>query len=162
MESEGLLRCFQELATCSHTNPDESSLHGPTVFLADAFQCYHLHHAGRAMAHAVSRRPFTAEELNPKSVYMGYVAEKVALRQIFLRVLRLSHVSILPPMPHNHSFVRLLQRHTRLANDVVKQQTSHLHLNLPCAFSPSFSLTNNFCSPSHLPLAPPVCVMWAS
>jgi len=61
MESEGLLPCFQELATCSHTNPDESSLHRPTVFLADEFQCYHLHHAGRAMAHAVSCRPFTAE-----------------------------------------------------------------------------------------------------
>jgi len=72
------------------------------------------------MTHAVSRRPFTAEGLNPKPVYMGYVAEKVALRQTFLRVLRLSHVSIIPPMPHNHSFVRLPQHHTRLANDVVK------------------------------------------
>ena len=49
-----LLPRLQELATCSHTNPDESSLHRRTVFLADAFQCYHLHHAGRAMAHAVN------------------------------------------------------------------------------------------------------------
>ena len=119
MESEGVLPCFQELATCSHTNPDESSLHRPNVFLADAFQCYHLPHAGRAMVHLVSRRPFTADGLNPKPVYMGYVPEKVALRQIFC-VLRLSHVSIIPSMPHNHSFVSLPQRQISLANDVVK------------------------------------------
>ena len=61
MESEGLLPCFQELAICSHANPAEATLHRPTVFLADAFQCYHLHNVGLVMAHTVRRRPFTAQ-----------------------------------------------------------------------------------------------------
>jgi hypothetical protein len=50
---------------------------------------------GRAMAQAVSRRPFTAAawvraQVNP----VGFVADKVALGQVFLRVLRFSPLNI--------------------------------------------------------------------
>jgi hypothetical protein len=108
MESEGLLPYFQKPATCSHTHPDESSLQRPTVFLADAFQCYQLHIAGRAMAHVVSRRPFTTElRVNSQAHFYGICGGEGGTVAYFLRVLRLSHVSIVPPMPHNHSFIRL-------------------------------------------------------
>jgi hypothetical protein len=77
MESEGLLPYFQKPATCSHTHPDESSLQRPTVFLADAFQCYSLLVAGRAMAHAVSDRPFTAEaRVNSQARFYGICGEE--------------------------------------------------------------------------------------
>jgi hypothetical protein len=50
------------------------------------------------MAQAVSRRPLTAAawfraKVNP----VGFVVDKVALGQVFLRVLRFSPVSIIPP-----------------------------------------------------------------
>jgi hypothetical protein len=46
------------------------------------------------MAQAVSRRPLTAEAwVQRGSVHMGFVIYRVALGQVFLRVLRLSHVS---------------------------------------------------------------------
>jgi hypothetical protein len=50
------------------------------------------------MAQAVSRRPLTAaawvrSQVNP----VGFVVDEVALGQDFLRVLRFSPVSIIPP-----------------------------------------------------------------
>jgi hypothetical protein len=53
---------------------------------------------GRAMAQAVSRQPLTAAaRVNP----VGFVVQKVALGQVFLRVLRFSRVNIIPPwVPH--------------------------------------------------------------
>jgi hypothetical protein len=57
---------------------------------------------GRAMAQAVSRRPLTAAawiraRVNP----VGFVVEKVALGQVFLRILRFSPVNIIAPWaPH--------------------------------------------------------------
>jgi hypothetical protein len=46
-------------------------------------------HLGRAMAQAVSRRPLTAEALvRGWSIHVGFVVDKVALGQFFLRVLR--------------------------------------------------------------------------
>jgi hypothetical protein len=54
--------------------------------------------SGRAMAQAVSRRPLTAESrVAPGLIRVGFVVEKVALGQVFLRVLRFSPVSIIPP-----------------------------------------------------------------
>jgi hypothetical protein len=52
---------------------------------------------GRAMAQAVSRRPLTAAarvraHVNP----VGFMAEKVALGQVFIRVLQFSPVNIIP------------------------------------------------------------------
>jgi hypothetical protein len=52
---------------------------------------------GRAMAQAVSRRPLTAvawvrAHINP----VEFVADKVALGQVFLQVLRFSPVNIIP------------------------------------------------------------------
>jgi hypothetical protein len=53
---------------------------------------------GRAVAQAVSRRHLTAAarvhaQVNP----MGYVVGKVAVGQVFLRVLRFSPFNIIPP-----------------------------------------------------------------
>jgi hypothetical protein len=53
---------------------------------------------GRAMAQAVSRRPLTA--FDPGSVYVGFVVDKVALGQVFPRVLRFSPVNFIPPLLH--------------------------------------------------------------
>jgi hypothetical protein len=50
---------------------------------------------GRAMAQAVSRRPLTAAAWVRAHVSpVGFVVDKVALRQVFLRVLRFSPVNI--------------------------------------------------------------------
>jgi hypothetical protein len=43
------------------------------------------------MAQVVSRRPLTAET---RSIHVGFMVEKVALRQAFRRVLRFSPVNI--------------------------------------------------------------------
>jgi hypothetical protein len=53
---------------------------------------------GRAMAQAVSDRPLTAEALvRAGLVNVGFVVDKLALEHVFLRVLRYSPVSIIPP-----------------------------------------------------------------
>jgi hypothetical protein len=57
---------------------------------------------GRAIAQAVSRRPLTAAawvraQVNP----VGFMVDKVALGQVFLRVLQFSPVNIIPQWaPH--------------------------------------------------------------
>jgi hypothetical protein len=55
---------------------------------------------GRAMAQAVSRRPPTAEARVRSRVNVGFVVDKVALGQVFLRVLRFSPVNFIPPVLH--------------------------------------------------------------
>jgi hypothetical protein len=53
------------------------------------------------MAQAVSRRPLTAEaRFDFGSVHVGFVVDKVALGQVFPRVLRCSPVSLIPPVLH--------------------------------------------------------------
>jgi hypothetical protein len=53
------------------------------------------------MAQAVSRRPLTAEvPVRFRSVHVGFVVDKVALGQVFPRVLRFSPVSFIPPVLH--------------------------------------------------------------
>jgi hypothetical protein len=50
------------------------------------------------MARVVSRRPFTAGPgFAPGSTHVGFVVDKVALGQVFLRVLRFSRQYIIPP-----------------------------------------------------------------
>jgi hypothetical protein len=48
------------------------------------------------MAQAVSRLPFT----EPGSVHVGFVVDKVALENVFPRVLRFPPVSFIPPVLH--------------------------------------------------------------
>jgi hypothetical protein len=55
------------------------------------------------MTQAVRRRPPTAEALpgfDPGSVHLGFVVDKVALRQNFPRVLLFSLVNFIPPVLH--------------------------------------------------------------
>jgi hypothetical protein len=40
--------------------------------------------------------------LRPGSIQVGFVVDKVALDQVFLRVLRFSPVNIIPPLLHIH------------------------------------------------------------
>jgi hypothetical protein len=50
------------------------------------------------MAQAVSRRPLPATaRVHARVSPVGFVVEKVALRQVFLRVLRFSPFNIIPP-----------------------------------------------------------------
>jgi hypothetical protein len=50
------------------------------------------------MAQAVSRRPHTAEsEFAAGSFHVGFVLDKVAQEQVFLRVLLFYPVNIIPP-----------------------------------------------------------------
>jgi hypothetical protein len=41
----------------------------------------------------------------PWAVFVGFVIDKVALGQVFLRVLRFSPASIIPPLLHIHSCI---------------------------------------------------------
>jgi hypothetical protein len=52
---------------------------------------------GRAMAQASHRG---SPGSIPGSVYVGFVMDKVALGQVFLRVLRFSPVNFIPPVLH--------------------------------------------------------------
>jgi hypothetical protein len=58
--------------------------------------------AGRAMAQAVSRRPLiAAARVRAGDIPVGFVVDKVALGQVFLRVLPFSPVNIIPQwVPH--------------------------------------------------------------
>jgi hypothetical protein len=50
------------------------------------------------MAQTVSRRLLTAQAwVRALAVYVGFVVDKVVLRQVFLPVLRFYSVSIIPP-----------------------------------------------------------------
>jgi hypothetical protein len=50
------------------------------------------------MAQAVSRRPLTvAARVHAQVNPVGFVVDKVALGQVFIRVLRFSSVNIVPP-----------------------------------------------------------------
>jgi hypothetical protein len=41
----------------------------------------------------------------PRAAHVGFVVDKVALGQIFLRILRSSPVNIIPPLFHIHSYI---------------------------------------------------------
>ena len=43
--------------------------------------------------------------INHRSICVGFMAEKVGLREVFLSVLQFSPVSIIPPLLHTHSFI---------------------------------------------------------
>jgi hypothetical protein len=80
---------------------------------------------GRAMAQAViaclseQRAGF-----DPGSVHMGFVVDKVALGQVFSRVLRFSPVSIIPPVLHYLEKLKtkliIFHLHHRVAQEAVR------------------------------------------
>jgi hypothetical protein len=51
---------------------------------------------------------------SPGSVCVGFVVDRVAVRQVFLRVLRVSFVSIVPPRLHTHSLRYLGMKNRRV------------------------------------------------
>jgi hypothetical protein len=57
---------------------------------------YHLRHLAAGFS---QRRPSFATRV----AHLGFVVDKVALGQVFLRVLRFSPVSIIPPLLHIHT-----------------------------------------------------------
>jgi hypothetical protein len=61
---------------------------------------------GRATAQAVSGRLLTEEaRVRAQRIPLGSVVDEVVLEQVSLRVLRLSPVSIIPPLLHIHSCI---------------------------------------------------------
>jgi hypothetical protein len=56
------------------------------------------------MTQAVSLSP-RRDGFDPRAVHVRYVVEKVALGQVFFRVLRLSPVNIIPAMLHTHVYL---------------------------------------------------------
>jgi hypothetical protein len=46
------------------------------------------------------KKPGQAKKKNPRSVHVGFVVDKVALGQVFPRVLRFSPVNLIPPVLH--------------------------------------------------------------
>jgi hypothetical protein len=120
MELDGSLPCSKKPFTGISPQPDEYSLHLQTLFLcfnvmyppctlslpgvllqrnkSKILFLYYSTNKSCAVAQAVSRRPLTAAarvhaQVNP----MGFVADKVALGQVFLRVLLFSPVNIILP-----------------------------------------------------------------
>jgi hypothetical protein len=54
-----------------------------------------------AMAQAVSSWPLTAEDrIRSRVIHVGFMVNKVTLGHVFLRVLRFSPASIIPPLLH--------------------------------------------------------------
>jgi hypothetical protein len=69
---------------------------------------------GPAIAQTVSRRLFTVgAQFNPRSDHESSVAVKVALWQVFHRVIQFSPASITPPLltPHTHIQMRIFSLH---------------------------------------------------
>ena len=64
-----------------------------------------------AIAQAVSRRRFVPAEarVDPRSVHVRFMVDKVVLGRVFLRIRRYFPVSIIPPILHYHS--RVHDRH---------------------------------------------------
>jgi hypothetical protein len=60
---------------------------------------HNLSPSGRAMTQAVTPRPLTAESRVRAlvSIHVGFVEDKMALGQVFLRVLQFSSAIIIPP-----------------------------------------------------------------
>jgi hypothetical protein len=78
---------------------------------------------GRAMVHTVSRRPLTAAarvrtQVNP----VRFVVDKVALGQVFLRVLRFRPVNIIPPwVPHFRELKKIVPSLIHFINSFTHQ-----------------------------------------
>jgi len=58
------------------------------------------------MAQAVCRWPLTARsEIDPRSIHVGFVVDKLAMTQVYLRELRGLAIGIIPPKAQAHSFI---------------------------------------------------------
>ena len=62
---------------------------------------YRITRFGQILASFLSRR----RKFNPRVIRVEFMREKLTLRQVFLRVLRLSSLSKIPPIFYNHLFV---------------------------------------------------------
>jgi hypothetical protein len=68
------------------------------------------------MVQAVSRWPLTTEaRVDPGSVHVGFVVDKVALGQVFPRVLRFSPVNSIPPVLHYKEKRKMNHLHHKVA-----------------------------------------------
>jgi hypothetical protein len=68
-----------------------------------------IENSDRAMVQEVNLSPLWPG-FAPRSLHVGFVVDKVALGQVFLRVLRLSRVNIIPP------WLSILIYHQRINN----------------------------------------------
>jgi len=63
-------------------------------------------------------------DLDPRSVHPASVVDQVALRQVALPELRLSHVNIIPPVFHTHLFIY----YRRCANNLTHRLKQHFSI----------------------------------
>jgi hypothetical protein len=97
---------------CNFYNcPRDKTFYFVSLFLLTAVYCccLHLNYLSSCMAQAVNRWPFTRKHVfDPRSVYVGFMLNKLALELVSFRVLLFSLVSIIPlipPMLLTHSFI---------------------------------------------------------
>jgi hypothetical protein len=70
-------------------------------------------------------------EFNGRPVYVGYVVDRVTLGQIFLRLRRLSPVSIISPTKVPYSFIYHRHYIISATDSVVKQHTKNTKATVP-------------------------------
>jgi hypothetical protein len=88
----------------------------------------------------------------PWSVHVGFVVDKVALGQVFLRVLQFSTVSIIPPCPHTYIIWGINNGHVggRRSDKIVSPYRHEQHQqhiisahNGHCKYSPKCNKESN-------------------
>ena len=63
----------------------------------------HITQESRAATQAPGHRPLTSEaRINSRPVHVSFVVDEVLLEQMFFKILRLSLVTIIPPMSDTH------------------------------------------------------------
>jgi hypothetical protein len=83
---------------------------------------------GRMVAGLSPRSP----GFDPRKMVVWFVADEVTLVQIFLRLFRLHHVTLFPPVSHNHIWIIFLQRDIIISDDgVVMYHTSLFNITRP-------------------------------
>jgi len=85
---------------------------GPTVCKAELNVIYQVPHVWTDtvtwLRRLVALISLQRTSFDPSPIQVGFMADKIALRPIFLAVFRFHPVSIIPPMPNTHSLTRLL------------------------------------------------------
>jgi len=76
------------------------------LFVAFVTASFYPPSSASSINSAVSHCLLTMEAwFNPRPVHVGFVVDRVAMRQVFLQVLRFPTIIIIPPVLHIHLFI---------------------------------------------------------
>jgi len=76
------------------------------LFAAFVAASFHPSPSASSIISAVSHCLLNTEAwFNPRPVHVGFVVDRVALRQVFLQVLRFPTIIVIPPVLHIHLFI---------------------------------------------------------